>query len=363
MRIVSTGRTLLLLGAALAVSSGLTACWAWSGSECYTGFLRAESTSISANRDGTIQTLLLAEGATAETGAPLLTVIDDSLVSQIAESRQRVELLRTELDQARARADVDLKWRNKELEAEILQTQLKSAGYLKTQYDLQMQKHAWNEHESRQSGFGADQPPQSVIQAVRVPDDLGIQTVLKQEAVQNAIQVADAQVELCEQRLDELKRLKEQLPDRIDRANGVGTAEARLQAAAATLTQLERQQREIEVVAPSYGTVGIYRKRPGERVRADETIVELLDEDRRFLLVAVPSRELAAVTADSAVSLEFPGGKMRAGKVRQIPPQTTTAAEDNSSRGDALVPVRIDPTGRLWPSVPIGTAVKVKFAE
>jgi hypothetical protein len=100
----------------------------------------------------------------------------------------------------------------------------------------------------------------------------------------------------------------------------------------------------------------------GERVATGEPIVELLDGDRRFLTLQIPSRSLPLFAVDAEVALEFPGGIQRMGIVRRIPPQTSNVGRDlgTSDSDDAPITLRIDPVDRLWPEVPIGSAVTVR---
>jgi len=195
-----------------------------------------------------------------------------------------------------------------------------------------------------------------------LPGEDQFRRLLRQESFRSAADVYSTQIRLCDQRLDQLRQLKAGLPQRIRRAKGVDVIETRLTAARQMLKQLESRQPLISLRASGYGTVGVYRKQRGEKVAAGGTIVELLNERQRYLIVQVPSREMTHFAPGTVVSLRFAGGEQRGGIVLSVPPQTLerNSRQDTSDRsGDVPIPVRVDPSGRLWPSVPIGSIVTV----
>jgi len=364
------GRALLLFAAALALGAGTTGWMAWSGRNTALGYVESASAVVSSNVAGRIQEIAVAEGARVEPGQKIAVIVDETLESQIAALRRRVDQLHGELDQARARADIDLKWRMKELDRELLQTRLKSAGYMQSQYDQEIEQHVWSEFLNN----ALIQPVEMFVTAApepilypsihpaTLPREARLRAVMRQEAARNALEVSQAQVEMCEARLKELEALKKDLPAQIARSHGVEMAEAQLAKASEELSVLESKPREIEIAAPIHGTVGLFRKFGGERVNAGEPIVTLLDEEQRFLSLRIPSRRAPEFPANGEVSITFPGGKVRTGRIGTVPPQVLADGSTVRSEPprDSLIPLRIVPIEKLWPEVPIGTAVDVR---
>lgn len=365
----SSGRTILFLLIALGSGLGLTAAMNSRRAPTFTARLHTQAITITAPRDARVKSVLIPPGKPVAPGKEIALLIDEGLSSELQQQRRRVTLLQRELEQARAQAEVDLAWRTKLLDAEILNNQLKSADYLKKKYLRQIRDYAWQEylHSDAVAGTGSiDDVFASLMQEQMLPGEDRFRSLLRQEAIRSAGEVYNTQIRLCDQRLDQLQRLKEDLPERLRRAKGVDVIETRLTAARQILKQLESRQPLISLRASSYGTVGVYRKHPGEKVSAGGAIVELLNQQQRYLIVQVPSREMTRFATGTQVTLRFAGGQQRRGIVRSVPPQTLEEAsrrDTNDHLHDVAVPVRVDPSGRLWPSVPIGSTVAVMLQK
>jgi len=261
-----------------------------------------------------------------------------------------------------------LSWRLKELNSEILQTKLKAAELLRDRFSGELGDVAWqdflDDYDSASGTPHRDKIFQTVFVGSGLPDETRVRAILRLEEARNAAEAFAAQLELCETRLAELQTLKRTLPAEIRRAAGIQVATARLAEAEAQLELLETERERLTLRSASFGTVGVFRKQAGERVSAGETIVELLDTDQRFVVVVLPSQQVAGLAAGTEVDLGFPGGEKRKGRVRRIPVQTAFAngnlAGDNSP---AMVPLQIDSADKLWPDVPVGASVDVIFGK
>ena len=358
------GRTILIAAVALAISLGLTRWLDISSSRSYTAYLHSHVTLITADCDARIHEILIDEGEMAEAGQAIFLLKSEGATLKPAVKRREVSELGAELEQSRAKAEVDLAWRLKNLRAEILETRLKSANFLKARFNQRVEEYAWQkflEQSDNTLALPADVFQSLVFESTQ-PDETRVRAMLNHEAAHNAIEVSSVLIDLCERRLKELEKLESDLPEKIQRAAGLDAAESRLAWAREELQQIEQPQTKRSVTTPAYGTVGIYRKKVGERVAVGEPIVELLDGDRRFLTLQIPSRSLPHFAVDAEVALEFPGGDQRTGIVRRIPPQTSDVGRDigTSDSDDAPITLRIDPVDRLWPEVPIGSAVTVR---
>jgi len=304
----------------------------------------------------------------------LVVLTDEKLDAELAAVEREVATLQAEVDRVRAKAEVELAIRLKELDAEIFSARLRSTGYLKEQYFNEVEGLAWRDLADDINPLGTASQTNDVFQSLvfqgSMTDETRIRSLLRREAAHNAAEVNAAQVKICEQRMQGLEDLKRELARKIRHAEGIEVAEARLAQATEKLERLRQAQATLTLNGVAYRTVGVFRKNVGEQVASGETIVELLDNDRRFLIVDLPTRAVPEFPAESNVRLQFPGGQKCTGRVREIPPQTAAQASFNRARhnGDAaafeeVVTLRIDPTGKLWPDVPIGTAVEVSPGE
>ena len=351
------GRTLLIVALALAAGLG-TVHWLESGGrETWSGYLQAQTTPAVAPAPVRVREIVATEGELIDRGDVLAVLIDEELEQETAAWQASVSDLQNRLDEARARAHVELAWRIKELDSELHAARLDSARFLQAEFDSRMRVQAWRDYLS--GGLIAGRLAHHEFIGVllkdgRLTEEGRLRGLLGEEAARNALEVATTQLQLCDQRLAELERLKQQLPESLARAAGVDRLQAELAEATAKLNELQARSAETTLRAPEYGKVGVYRKAAGDQVAAGETVVEILDQERRCVAVQVPSRKLPIVKAGTAVELRFPGGEARTGIVQAIPPQATATRED-----DAVVALRIDPTEKLWPEAPAGSSVEV----
>jgi multidrug resistance efflux pump len=292
----------------------------------------------------------------------LISLADGELQAEIARSQAEITTRTSELQQAQALADVDLAWRIKELEAEIADAQLRAADYLKEKFNHELERSMWNdvlaEHETVMFDQG-DAIFKSIVLKSRLPSEQRLNAALRAETASNAVEVSAAQVEICDQRLTLLRQLKVELPQRIRDKAGVGVAEQRLAESQAELARLQARETQLTVESPAVGTVGVFRREPGDQLQPGDPIVELLDDAQRWLVIDVPSTQITRFEPDARLIVTFPGGQAREGHVVHIAPQARPVTEG----ADAVVSVRAEQIGRLWPTVPIGSQVDVRLAD
>ena len=84
---------------------------------------------------------------------------------------------------------------------------------------------------------------------------------------------------------------------------------------------------------------------------AGEVMLKILHSDRRYVILNVPAHRINEVEPGNTVGLIFPGGDQYRGKVSNLP----MLAESDGSQ----VTVRVDPSGRVWPAIPIGSQIEV----
>ena len=334
--------------------------------ETFSGHVVSRTTFVTADRAGVVTELIAVESDRVTLGDPLLVLADEELQDEIAEAQEHVATLTVAHRQAEASAEVELAWRMKEIDEDITATQLMAAGFLKEKFNHEMERSMWADvlasHETVLRFNEGDEVFQSMVLRNRLPNETRMSAVMRMESASNAVDVSVVQVDICDGRLLELSQLKEQLPQHIREMTGVDTAEARLVQAQSELTRLESRQVELTVASTAVGTVGVFQRKPGDHLQPGMPIVELLDDSRRWIEVAIPSRDITEFTIGSNVELEFPGDEERTGCVFSIAPQAEPGTAVSSST-DAQVMVRIEPTEKLWPIVPVGSRVDVRLAE
>lgn len=324
--------------------------------------LQAKTTVIAAGRPCLLAEALVPAGTAVAPGMPLLRLVDDRLAAAIVAKDQEIAARQAELKKVEAQAAVELDWRQRELHAEAFETQLRAAALQQQRLSKEVEQIAWKDHlttwwsrtaSSDETGDGeAIVAPLLLTSAA--PDAAKVRAMLQEDAAASALETLTTQVTLCEERLAELKKLQESLAERIRISAGVELAQTRLEQAEADRAALAAQAEELTIKAPAYGTLGSWRKQPGDAVAAGETIVSVFDEQQRYLVASIPARDTAWMTAGAIVTVEFPGVGFRQGRLAPLPPQLLS---DDQTAGEVCLAVRIEPTGRLWPALPYGTQV------
>jgi len=330
------------------------------------GYYQAGISVVTAGRDARIARVLVQPGMQVKLGQPLVLLEDDQLQRQMLRLRSDVQTLQAELEQTEAQYLVELEWRKKALQTEILDLKLRSAQYLKQQFSDQVESIAWEEALQNLEGTAS----LDTAVAVELQRSLGdeptreerrIRAMLRQEAAINAREVSTVQLELCNERVKQLEGLEAQLPERIRRTMGLDLIRAKLSDAEAELLRLEGERRLLTLTARTPGVVGVFQKRAGEHVRADDPIVQLLDSDVPYVVLQVPSTRLADFATGQEVELRFPGGEVGQGKIDRVAPQTSPVPVGNCLLSDSLLAATIVPQGKTWPqSIPVGTSVQIR---
>jgi multidrug resistance efflux pump len=337
----------------------LSGRWQQPKADSQKGTLLAKSTSITAGRAAKLAEILAPAGTDVVPGTPLLRLVDDQLTARIATKQKEIEGRAVELQKVQAQADVEFQWRQQELKAEVFQTQLKSASFLKEKINHQVEQLAWKEQLTTVSlQSGSDSLTDTLIRPLSLvnepPNPVRLQALLREDAAASAVEALNVQIGLCETRMAELKQLEEALTLKIRTSVGVELAETRLKQSREELTTLEAQTAGLTIISETYGRVGLWNKQIGDAVHAGEAIVELHDQEQRFLALNVPSTIAGEYRPGVKLSLIFPGQERLAGTVDDVGPQTLRNSEE------PVVPVRITSIGRVWPELAIGTRVIVE---
>jgi multidrug resistance efflux pump len=357
------GRVLIL--SVIALVAGIAAA-TWieqARNEELAGFLQARALTLVADRDAQLAEVFVRQGDVVEAGQPVLRLRDDQLVVTLENQRREVARLETEVSQFEAKLLVEIAWREKALDAELFETRLKSSQCLQQQFTSEIESLAWKEFgsDATQTAIAdnSDQTLGPLVYDRMTPDERRIRAALRKEAARNSQEVSTAQLELCEQRLKQIESLKAGLPDKIRKSMGIDLVRSRLEQARADLARLEQQQESLSLTAAKPGLVGVFRQQVGDHVIAHQPIVEIFSEQQPYLIVRIPSSRLADFRIGTVVGLRFPGGELGQGRVSEIPPQTSAIPDEGSLLETTRVTAHIEPVGKLWPALPIGTTVEV----
>ena len=365
---ISYLRLLPLAAVAFFAGLGVVLWLGHAGEVSLTGFLRAEQSVVYAPRAGRVERVSAKPGDSVKPNQLLVVLADDSLDREIAARSREVASLEASLEQCRAKADVQMTLELKDLDETLHRARLQSAEFLREHYSATFQHITWrNFAKEASSGRMLAIAPTAMSEPDRIfgalasepvvtPESVRAQAVIRQEDARNTSEVKKASADICDQHIQGLKKLRENLPEKIRKAAGVGVAEAKLAQTTDQLQSLNKQKSAMTVTASGHGLVGSYVKQPADPVAAGEALVIILDRDRPFVEVDIPSQEVKRIKVGQTVRLEF-AGEERAGRVEAIAPQ----AHRRDQSADSWITVRVRPAGKLWPEVPIGSTVSVRL--
>ncbi len=371
------------------------------------GVLSAEITSLRVPEEARLLQVHVRTGSEVFSGEKLLTLEKSEHLVLIRDQQQRVRRLEEQLEQAEAQATLELEWRARDIEREL--SEVKARAELIRDVKRQTVEplrtvSSTSEEDEDEDNVTESAAPAATGQAVSASRTLEIAAItaqrpnslifvsgptgagtidlkpairqrlpeIKAEPVRPApaapkeqetvrpestaesrlLQLETRTVEL---RLRQLEEARRNLPAQVRQAAGIEALRLRHGEAAQQLADMNALSREVAVVCPAYGTVAEIRFREGDAVPAGEVIVKVLHTDRRFVLVRVPGRRVNELQAGATLDLMFPGGERFEGTVAQVP----MLAEAGQSDGDSMTVVRVEPAGRLWPSIPVGTQIDV----
>ncbi len=351
-RIAAVGVLAIVAGAALVrVIMGGPA-------QSFPGQVTARIVPVAAEQSGIVTQWLVAEGETVRMGDPLVSLTIAELVEERTRLEQDIARLTLDLERTVAQAELDLEWRMKDINADIFTTRLQSAELLEQKYRHEMEQVALSDllKDHSTTLWGANDSVYDTVSLREGDKQAGrLSTVLRVEAATNAADVCGAQVEMCEEQVEALEDLKEALPDRIRRSIGVEAIERQLAAAQTRLDELNSDEQQSTLVSNVIGQAGVFLRQVGDRVSPGDRIVEIFDDVQRYVMIDVPSSHVDQFTIDRKVALTFAGNVQRTGRVGHVAPQAITRIPGQES----VVRVHVDPSGVLWPSVPIDSQVMV----
>jgi len=331
--------------------------------ERLTGFLQAQSWTVAAPREARLGKWLAEPGMPVAAGQPLVELVDPALDSRVREQQFVITTLENELARQEAERDARLDQQLLQIHDRIFDARFKAAQ------STRVPEHASLTFTVVTTVITDDSDAYPPV--VSVPARPGIlftdrgeledwQTAAAAGSPRNEA-ASSTEQDLCAQRIAELERLGQELPDKIRRSMGIDLTLARLERARARLAEIEAERNDLILPAPRAGKLGVALKRPGDHVLPHEPVVQILEEDQPYVLLQLPSNRVADFSPGTLVELRFPGGAKGRGRVDEIPPQTLAFPDDGRPLALTYVAAHVLPVGRLWPELPFGSVVDVRI--
>lgn len=355
-----------------------------------TGVLSADITSIRVPAPSRLTVVHVKAGQEVFSGQPLLTLEKLEHLSMLEAQERTVRKLAQELKRAEAQAKIEAEWRTSQLDRELNDIRLQIAqrkspalypqartadisnslrgtrvspvSAQATLASLPARARAGGLMFFSGSGQASPTPIAPALQSVPVrtamaPREGVVSDLPTEDLVPAPAEAApiDEQSQKLHSEEARLLSLRDALPSTVNEAMGVTSLKEQLDDATSHLETMKSVSREIHVNAPVYGVVGQVRYRQGDDLPNGEIMVRILHTDRRYIMVHLPTRRVTEMQAGQEVELMFPGNQEFRGQIVDVP----MLADTTGSTGDTLAAVRIEPVGRLWPMIPVGSQVDV----
>lgn len=353
-------RTILLIVLAICAGTGLV----WSleqAQQGYPGSLEADKTVIPAGLAARVKEISVSTGNSVAPGDRLFELTDSDLEDKLIAKRREIVELEAELVRTNALAQVEITWRRRDLQADIFETQLKITAFSQEKLNKQVEQLAWKDRLSASEpavvpiGTSTGGQFRNIALTLQKPDDQRFLAMLREDAAAATVETLTAQITLCDRRLKNLETLDKELDGKIRASSGVDVTEARLRGAKTELISLENQMEELVVNSTVHGTIGEIHFSAGEHVPTGNPVLDVLNEKHMHIMAQIPAKVAASVKEGAVVELIFPAHERRSGIVASVPAQTIPG----STRHEPVLLVKIEPSGRLWPKLALGTTVNV----
>ena len=355
------------------------------------GVLSADITSLRVPTESRLLSIHVTPGDEVFSNEKLLTIEKTEHLAIIENQRRRVELLRQQLQQSEAQASLDLEWRTRELDEELAEVRIRAnlIQEVKRQDAEPLRAASLLPSSSIRTANSLFQPVSqsrtTLQQATSGPEKLnsilffsGSSDATTVGSSSEVLQVPEYRLRpraisstdggtrasfinvesrTVEARLRQLEDLRERLPEQVRRAAGVESLRLQHDEESRKLADMDALSREVAVLSPAYGTIGQIRYREGDTMSSGEIMLKILHSDRRYIQVYVPTRQIADVHPGSIAEVTFPGDQKYLGSVTNVP----LLVDSQSTDGDVLASVRVEPIDKLWPSLPVGSHVDVRI--
>ena len=340
------------------------------------GVLAADISSVRVPENSRLLATHVSSGDEVFSGQTLLTVEKLEHLETIGLQKHRVHELQEKLRRTKALVSLDLEWRTRELERELSE--------VRSRAEFIQELAPRTRNKPRESGETAQDNrirPVSRGRSVARRGHRGVNALLfisghsdlstletrtaliPRHTYSDVVPLfgarSDDRIRMearnLELRLARLEKQKAALPNQVRVAAGLESLKLQYSDASRRLEQMKTLSQEVAVLCPAYGTVGQIHYREGDRMSEGEVMLRILHTDRRYVIVHAPTRRLTELQPGTEVGLHFPGDEGHTGLVTNIP----MLADSRAGNGESLVSVRVDPVGRHWPELPVGSRIHI----
>lgn len=355
-----------------------------------TGVLSADITAIHVPAPSRLTVVHVKQGQEVFSGQPLLTLERVEHLAMIEAQERKVRKLEMDLQQTEAQARMEVEMRTSEIDLSLANVRHQIARQTAEAQEPYQSSPATTS--TARKGTAAS--PISARNSVDQPSNLSqpgslaffsrtgestpavLAKVLPSVPVRTAVVpredvVCDspatgenppdssALVAALQSEESRLRALSDSLRTTVREATGAAALKDQLDEAARHLDDMKSMSQEILVKAPVYGVVGQIRFRQGDDLPNGEIMLRILHTDRRYIKVHLPTRRIHEMEAGQEVELVFPCDQNFRGRVIDVP----MLADAVNQSGDSVTTVRIEPIGKLWPMIPVGSQVDVISAK
>jgi multidrug resistance efflux pump len=342
------------------------------------GVLSADITSVKVPAPARLTDVHVKAGDEVFSGQPLLTLEKLEHLAMIESHEKSLKEVERELRRLEAQAAIELEWRKKDVDRELadVRIQIAQSRGLGSSFAAQPARSSGTPvspvsarnskakpaRTSTPGGImffsrsGKVSPPGQPGNLPAPAAPVRVAEVVRDGVVSDSPQVTVDPLAPLEAEQARLQSLREGLSATVEDAIGVTNAKAQYLEARAQLENLKAASREIKVQSPTYGIVGQVRYRKGDDMPEGEIMLRILHTDRRYVMVYLPTRRVNEMSAGQEVELRFPGNDEYRGQIIEMP---LIADSTTEASGESMAAVRIEPVGKVWPAVPVGSQVDV----
>lgn len=358
-RVAPLGRTIALLGATFGLSVVLTGSISRSKQDRFPGRLLADKDAILATTDGTLSEIMVKSGEVVSENQPLVVLAKPKMQVQLDGIDQQIQRLEAELCSAQAKAGVESQRLVEELDQQIFKLEDQIAVLGGDCFIERVRAKAWSEQSNYITALTSTEVPITGIQPLTKDfknPRTEIQSILQEAEAENRAETLKARIELCQNRLTIIRSRKDQVVKQYESAVGVPQIEKQLAQVRQQRDDLSQKSEPETMQSRRYGITGSIARQPNEEVKAGDVLLEVFDRDHEFLEAHVPARLASVLKPGAIVLVHFPDDVTREGQIEAIPPETS-----RTSKNESDITIRVLPTGKVWPYLPVGSTVDVSI--
>jgi multidrug efflux pump subunit AcrA (membrane-fusion protein) len=355
-------RTVILAGLALAGSAALTQYVRSQIPEQFSGELQARSVEVTASVNGVVDQVSVKPGQIVYPDDALFVIDNLDHADRIASAQSEVDRLAADLRIAQAEYELELHQILGDMETVVHDIRDDLAQLEGDRFQLSFRDTAFSDFLGHLDNPVASTDPMDLMRLLRDAPGPAMQlgVMIERGRIENDLDTKQARINLSESRLSRLQAEQEQLPDKLHAALGLPAMEEQLANVRGRVSELQYTESTQVVSSPIYGMAGLVQVDVSDAVQQGYTLLRIFDRSHESVQVELPSRLAPELSVDREVSLTFPGGELRSGRIEAIPPQATRPANVD---GESQIAVTIRPAGRVWPTLPIGTTVSVSLGS